>query len=195
MIAAATPRLILRNWEEKDRDLFHEINADPAVMEFFPFLRTRAQSDELVERLRGIITDTGLGFFALADRESDEALGFCGLSRVSGLEPHLPDGAVEIGWRLARRHWGRGYVTEAAERLLAFGFDEKSLNEIVSFAVAGNARSIAVMERIGMIAAPERDFDMPGIDESRAELRPHRLYVMDRAAWQQKGRRSETPTA
>ena len=103
MIAATTPRLILRTWEEKDRDLFHESNADPAVMEFFPFLRTRAQSDELFERLRGIIADTGLGFFALADRESDEALGFCGLSRVSGLEPHLPDGAVEIGWRLARR--------------------------------------------------------------------------------------------
>jgi RimJ/RimL family protein N-acetyltransferase len=188
MPIATTKRLILRNWEEKDRDLFHEINSDPAVMEFFPFLRTRAQSDELFDRLRGIIAQTGLGFYALADGATDEAMGFCGLSRTGGLEPHVADGAVEIGWRLARRHWGHGYITEAAERLLEFGFEEKGLPEIVSFAVAGNARSIAVMRRIGMVAAPDRDFGMPSIEDARAELRPHVLYALDRAAWQQKGR-------
>ena len=188
MIIASTKRLVLRNWEEKDRDLFHEINSDPAVMEFFPFLRTRAQSDELFERIRGIIAETGLCFYALADRETDTAMGFCGLSRTTKLEPHVPDGTVEIGWRLARRYWGHGYVTEAAERLLQFGFEEKQLPEIVSFAVAGNARSIAVMQRIGMAAAPERDFDMPDIDDARAELRPHVLYTIDRAAWQAKSR-------
>ncbi|MCW5706460.1 GNAT family N-acetyltransferase [Shinella sp.] len=183
MPIATTRRLVLRNWEEKDRDLFHEINSDPVVMEFFPFLRTRAQSDELFERIRGIIAETGLGFYALAERESDIALGFCGLSRTTDrLEPHLPAGTVEIGWRLARRHWGRGYVTEAAERLLAYGFEEKGLAEIVSFAVAGNTRSIAVMRRIGMRAAPERNFDMPGLDDPT--LRPHVLYTLDRAGWQ-----------
>ena len=188
MNVTTTKRLTLRNWEEKDRDLFHEINSDPVVMEFFPFLRTRAQSDELFDRLRGIIAETGLGFFALAERETDEAMGFCGLSRTSKLEPYLPDGTVEIGWRLARRHWGQGYITEAAERLLQFGFAEKNLPEIVSFAVADNTRSIAVMQRIGMVAAPERDFDMPGIEDAHAALRPHVLYTLDRATWQEKGR-------
>ena len=188
MIIATTKRLLVRNWEEKDRDLFHEINSDPVVMEFFPFLRTRAQSDELFERLRGIIADTGLGFFALADRDTDSAMGFCGFSRVTNLEPHLPDGTVEIGWRLSRRYWGQGYITEAAEKLLEFGFVTQNLDEIVSFAVATNERSIAVMQRIGMIAAPHRDFDMPGIDDARAELRPHSLYAIDRATWQAKGR-------
>ena len=183
-----TQRLILRNWEEKDRDLFHEINADPVVMEFFPFLRSRAQSDELFDRLRGIIAQTGLGFFALADRETDTAMGFCGLSRTTKLEPFVADGTVEIGWRLARRHWGRGYITEAAECLLAFGFTEKALPEIISFAVATNTRSTAVMQRIGMVAAPERDFDMPGIEDARAELRPHVVYALDRGTWQAKGR-------
>ena len=181
MPIATTSRLTLRNWEEKDRDLFHEINSDPVVMEFFPFLRTRAQSDELFERLRDTIAETGLGFYALAERESDAALGFCGLARTTErLEPHLPAGTVEIGWRLARRHWGKGYITEAADRLLAFGFTEKNLGEIVSFAVAGNTRSIAVMQRIGMRAAPERNFDMPGLDDA---LRPHVLYTLDRATW------------
>jgi RimJ/RimL family protein N-acetyltransferase len=188
MIIATTERLTLRNWEEKDRDLFHEINSDPVVMEFFPFLRTRAESDELFDRIRGIITETGLCFYTLADRETDDAMGFCGLSRTTKLEPHLPDGTVEIGWRLARRYWGHGYITEAAERLLQFGFEEKQFPEIVSFAVADNARSIAVMRRIGMTAAPDRGFDMPGIDDARAELRPHVLYTIDRATWQAKDR-------
>lgn len=187
MPITTTRRLTLRNWQEKDRDLFHEINSDPVVMEFFPFLRTRAQSDALFERIRGVIAETGLGFYALAERDSDTALGFCGLSRTTErTEPHLPAGSVEIGWRLARRHWGKGYITEAAERLLAFGFEEKDLSEIVSFAVAGNVRSIAVMQRIGMRTAPERNFEMPGLDDPA--LRPHLLYTLDRAGW--KGRLS-----
>ena len=189
MIITTTTRLTLRNREEKDRELFDEINSDPVVMEFFPFLRTRAQSDELFERLRDIIAQTGLGFFALADRMTDEAIGFCGLSRLTDrLEPFVPAGAVEISWRLARRHWGKGYVTEAAERLLEFGFEDKGLEEIVSFAVAGNTRSTAVMKRIGMVAAPDRDFNMPGIEDERAELRRHVLYTLDRATWQKKNR-------
>lgn len=187
MIITTTKRIVLRNWEDKDRDLFHEINSDPVVMEFFPFLRTRAQSDETFERIRGIITQTGLGFFALADGRTDAAMGFCGLSRTTKQEPYVANGSVEIGWRLARRHWGHGYITEAAERLLEFGFEDKGLDEIVSFAVADNVRSIAVMQRIGMVNTG-RDFDMPGIDEARAELRRHVLYTIDRAAWQAKGR-------
>ena len=188
MIVIATERLVLRNWEEKDRDLFHEINSDPAVMEFFPFLRTRAQSDALFDRLRGVIAATGLGFFALADRGTDAALGFCGLSRTEGLAPHVPDGTVEIGWRLAQRHWGRGYITEAAEALLDLAFNDRGLDTVVSFAVAGNTCSIAVMQRLGMPEAPERAFDMPGIADARAELRPHVLYTIDAAAWHAKGR-------
>ena len=88
---------------------------------------------------------------------------------------------------VARRYWGHGYTTEAAKKLLEFGFEEKELDEIVSFAVAGNTRSVAVMRRIGMLDTG-RDFDMPGIDDAHAELRRHVLYTIDRAIWQQKGR-------
>lgn len=187
MRVAETQRLVLRNWEDRDRDLFHEINSDPEVMEFFPFRRTREQSDALLDRLSAVIAGTGLGFFALADRATDEVFGFCGLSRTD-LEPHLPKGTVEIGWRLARRHWGRGYVTEAARELLRLGFEDNGLDEIVSFAVASNARSIAVMQRIGMRADPSRDFPMSGIDEAHAHLRPHAFYAINKADWQRKGR-------
>jgi RimJ/RimL family protein N-acetyltransferase len=170
-----TERLTLRNWRQDDRDLFREINRDPKVMEYFPMRRSHAECDELLDRLHAMITDTGYGFFALADRQSDEAMGFCGICRVS-LPGILPEGAVEIGWRLATRYWGNGYVTEAARALLDFGFVERGLNEVYAFAVQANHRSIAVMERLGMQRLADRDFDHPAVPESHPHLKTHVLY-------------------
>ena len=108
-----TERLIIRNWREEDRDLFHEINSDPDVMEFFPKRRNRAESDEFFDYAQRMIAETGLGFYALELTATGETLGFCGIVRTSH-EPAIPNGTVEIGWRLAKRHWGFGYVSEAA---------------------------------------------------------------------------------
>lgn len=170
-----TERLTLRNWRPDDRDLFREINRDPKVMEFFPMRRSHAECDELMDRLRTMIEDTGYGFYALADRQSNEVMGFCGIARVS-LPGILPEGAVEIGWRLATRFWGHGYITEAARALLAFGFGERRLDEIYAFAVRDNSRSIAVMERLGMERLDGRDFDHPSVPDSHPHLKTHVLY-------------------
>jgi len=196
-IITQTERLTVRNWIEADRDLFHEINSDPEVMAYFPFRRSRAQADELFDRIRGTINETGLGFFALALRQNNQAIGFCGLAHTD-LEPLLPKGSVEIGWRLARLFWGKGYVTEAASALLAYGFDQRGLEEIVSFAVGENSRSTAVMKRIGMRPDPARDFDHPRVPESHPHLRRHVLYAVTAAQWRQRspvwnGRGGKTP--
>ncbi|CAN7492321.1 GNAT family N-acetyltransferase [Rhizobium sp. LjRoot30] len=175
-------RVRLRNWKETDRDLFHEINADRKVMEFFPFRRTKAESDVLFDKVRGMIDDTGLGFYALVDRISDEPMGFCGLSRPN-LEPQLETQGVEIGWRLATRFWGKGYVTEAAAALMQHGFVTVQLPEIVSFAVSANHRSTAVMERLGMRRDPGRDFDHPRVPDSHPQLRRHVVYVVTNQEW------------
>ncbi|MGN6551284.1 MAG: GNAT family N-acetyltransferase [Pararhizobium sp.] len=186
MIIAETPRLIVRNWTDRDRPLFHEINSDPEVMAFFPMRRSRGEADAMMDRMRDRIRDTGFGFYALELRESGEALGFCGLSPIS-LEPFFPDGTIEIGWRLARRHWGRGYVCEAAGALLRYGFGERALSEIVSFAVHDNRRSTAVMERIGLKRQPKRDFDHPAVPASRPELKRHVTYGLDAETWRSGG--------
>ncbi|GEO86787.1 MULTISPECIES: GNAT family N-acetyltransferase [Alphaproteobacteria] len=170
-----TPRLILRNWRDGDRDLFREINRDPKVMEFFPFRRTPAEADLLMERIRAVIDATGLGFYAVELKESAEPIGFCGLSKA-GLFPILPEKTVEIGWRLATRFWGHGYITEAARALLRYGFANKGLPEIVSFAVEANHRSVAVMERIGMERVPSGSFDHPRVPDSHPQLLRHVLY-------------------
>lgn len=175
MIYLETPRLVLRNWIDSDRDLFREINADPKVMEYFPYRRSHEDADMIMERVRAQIDDNGIGFFAMAIRETDEPIGLCGLSHTD-LEPALPKGTVEIGWRLATRFWGNGYVTEAAKALLHFGFADRGFDEIVSFAVAGNRRSTAVMERIGMVADPAGDFDHPRVPDTHPHLKRHVLY-------------------
>ncbi|OQP87876.1 GNAT family N-acetyltransferase [Rhizobium rhizosphaerae] len=175
MIIARTERLTLRNWEEKDRDLFFTINSDPQVMEFFSWRRSRAEADALFDQNRARIAETGYGFYALALSRDDAAIGFCGLARAD-LAPLLPEETIEVGWRLARPFWGHGYVTEAAERLLGYGFEERGLPEIVSFAVANNDRSTAVMRRIGLSHVPDGDFDHPRVADSHPHLKRHVLY-------------------
>ena len=181
-----TERLIIRNWRDSDRELFHEINSDPRVMEYFPFIRDRLQSDELMQRLRNSIDAEGFGFTAMELRETGECLGFCGLARTN-IEG-LPSGMVEIGWRLAVRHWGKGYVSEAARSLLEFGFTTLDLEEIVSFAVFDNFRSIAVMRRIGMTPDPQRDFDHPRVPDTHPHLKRHVLYRLSAQDWRQRKR-------
>lgn len=175
MIILETPRLVVRNWEDRDRDLFHVINSDEEVMRFFPFRRNRSQSDELFNRLQKTISETGLGFYALEEKAGCECIGFAGLARTD-LEPHLPDGTVEIGWRLATPFWGKGYVTEAGKALIDYAFDTLGLSEVVSFAVHNNERSTAVMQRIGMIRDPGRDFDHPRVPDETPHLKRHAVY-------------------
>jgi ribosomal-protein-alanine N-acetyltransferase len=91
---------------------------------------------------------------------------------------------VEIEWRLARRHWGHGYATEAAREALRFGFEDVGLEEIVSFTVPQNARSQRVMERIGLIRDPSGDFDHPRVDPAaHPQLVRHVFYRLSRDAW------------
>ena len=182
MIITETERLVIRNWEERDRNLFYEINSDENVMEFFPSRRTQEQSDALFDLNRQNIAETGYGFYALEESSSGQCLGFAGLA-LTNLEPSIPDGSVEIGWRLARRYWGKGYVTEAARALLDVGFGDRQLPEIISFAVRDNQRSIAVMRRIGMVADPTRDFDHPSVPLSHMALKPHVFYSITPDQW------------
>lgn len=180
-----TERLVLRPWEERDRDLFHEINSDPQVMEFFPFRRNRAQSDAFLDTLL-VRQNERITFAALELRETGECVGFCGL-HDDDLEPALPAGTIEVGWRLATRHWGKGYATEAARAALRHGFDDLGLPEIVSFAVHDNRRSTAVMERIGLRRDPASDFEHPKVPETHPHLRPHVVYRLTQAEWRQRG--------
>ncbi len=167
-----TERLILRNWRPSDKAPFAQMNADPDVMEHFPELLTKQKSDDLVDIITSMINTDGLGFWAVAKKGTNEFIGFIGLNRFSLDLPFCP--CVEIGWRLARTHWGKGYATEGALKSLEIGFEQFQLNEIYSFAVLKNTRSRRVMTRIGM-QDTGNNFMHPAISEE-SHLQEHCLY-------------------
>ena len=178
-IELETSRLKLRRWRDADRAPFAALNADPAVMKFFPTPQSREASDASIDAWQAQLESRGWSNWAVELVESGEFIGFVGLSVPRRVLPCSP--CVEVGWRLARRFWGRGLASEAARAALGAGFERIGLAEIVSFTALGNLRSRAVMERIGMQDA-HQDFEHPGVPEGHA-LRLHCLYRIDRAGF------------
>ena len=175
MTELRTRRLLLRPWRGTDLAPFAALNADPEVRRWFGGMLTRAESDAQAAQIQEHITTHGFGLWAVEVPGTAPFIGFVGLKHVSFAAPFTP--AVEIGWRLARAHWGQGYATEAARAALAPAFGPLGLPEVVSFAVPGNLASRRVMERIGMRQDPEGEFDYPALPEGH----PFRRHVLYRA--------------
>lgn len=175
----ATARVWLRRWRADDSEPFARINSDPDVMRHFPALLTRAESDALIGRFNAHFDDYGYGIWALEIPGVTSLAGFVGFKHVDFDAPFAP--AVEIGWRMRRDLWGQGYATEAADAVLAHGFDALGFDEIISFTTYDNMRSRAVMERIGMMRDEAHDFDHPKLPLGHRQ-RPHVLYRARRSA-------------
>lgn len=175
-----TDRLLLRPWRPDDRSAFARMNADPAVTEFLVAPLTREESDAFADRIEGGLAEHGFGLWAVEEAETGAFLGYAGLLRQSFRAPFTP--AVEVGYRLARRAWGHGYATEAAQAALGFGFEQAALTEIVSMTAVGNSRSRRVMEKLGMTHDSRDDFDHPRIPDGHP-LKRHVLYRISDAGW------------
>ena len=174
-----TERLRLRQWRAADREPFAALNADSHVMEFYPAPLDRAASDAMADDCQSLIEERGWGFWALETKVGREFIGFVGLHTPAPELPFSP--CVEVGWRLAFQHWGKGFATEAARNALRVGFELLGLPEIVSFTPVQNSRSRAVMERLGMREAPET-FEHPNVPVG-SPLRQHCLYRLSNAQW------------
>jgi ribosomal-protein-alanine N-acetyltransferase len=179
-----TERLLLRRWRAADRAPFAALNADPEVMEHLVAPLTRAESDAFVDRIEAEFEAVGYGLWAVEVPGRAPFVGYVGLHRVPFVAHFSPTPAgtpaVEVGWRLAREHWGRGYASEAAGEVLAFALRPRAaggagLDEVVSFTSPDNERSWRVMERMGMTHDPHDDFDHPNVPEGH-RLRRSVLY-------------------
>jgi RimJ/RimL family protein N-acetyltransferase len=181
-----TPRLLLREWQGQDRGAVAAMNQDPLVMEHFPGLMTRAASDAFVDRMQELHTSLGYTLWVVevvsSPRGSTSFAGFTGLMPPSFDPPFAhAEPCVEVGWRLWPHWWGLGIATEAARASIEHGFTEVGLPEIVSFTVAANTRSRAVMERLGMEHVGE--FDHP-LAQPGDHWRRHVLYrIRPTGAW------------
>jgi len=160
--------------------LFAAMNADPQVMEHLPATLNRAQSDRLVGRAHDHFDRHGFGLWPIEAPGIAPFIGYIGLMVPRFTAAFTP--CVEVGWRLARPFWGYGFATEGAEAAVRYGFDQGGLEEIVSFTVPANVRSIAVMRRLGMTHDAGDDFDHPSLPEGH-RLRRHVLYRLSRTRW------------
>jgi RimJ/RimL family protein N-acetyltransferase len=147
-------------------------------MEYFPGALARAESDAFADRIEAGFIANGYGLWAVEVPDEAEFIGYVGLAPAN-FEAHFTP-AVEVGWRLARNYWGRGFAIEAARAAVADGFDRVGLDEIVSFTVPANLRSVRVMRRLGMTHDPADDFDHPRLP-IRHPLRRHVLYRLKRS--------------
>ena len=174
-----TERLVLRSWELRDREPFAALGRDPEVMATLGPVLSREESDALIERLAGVEAQHGHTFWA-AERRADGALiGFCGLVRG---RPGTPiEGEPEIGWRLARAAWGRGYAREAAEACLSWAWANLPDGAVAAITAAVNGRSWGLMERLGMARDPAGNFDHPMVPDG-SPLKAHVTYRIARPA-------------
>src|SRR5476651_1656089 len=175
-------RLVLRQWSDADLPEFARMCADPQVMRYLPTVLSRLESAALIGRIRGHFAEYGFGLWALQRKDSGEFIGLTGLLNVSFEAPFTP--AVEIGWRLAREHWGLGYASEAAWTALRCGFDRLALKEVVAFTTQTNLPSEKVMQAIGMHHDSANDFEHPRLAVDHP-LRHHVLYRITREQWLQ----------
>lgn len=158
-MAIETARLRLRPPRLEDAGAFAAINADAEVTAFVSLSGplARGESDLLLRKMLDHWADHGFGWWMAESRSTGELLGFVGLSHPTSLPPMADE--VEVGWRLARAHWGQGYATEGAREAVHVAFEERCVPRLISIIDRDNARSLRVAAKLGM--HHWRDMDHP----------------------------------
>lgn len=174
-----TERLLLRQWTEDDFLPFAEMCSDTDVMQHFPKPQTKAESYAMGRKIQSLISERGWGFWAVEIPDQHAFIGFVGLHTPTDKMPFSP--CVEIGWRLAKQHWGKGYASEGAREALKFAFNTLDLEEVVSFTTLQNDRSKAVMQKIGMHDSGQ-NFMHPDIEPGHPQCE-HVLYKISQSEW------------
>lgn len=174
-----TKRLLLRQWRDDDYSPFAALNNDPIVMAYYPSVLTEPESNTMAKKIEDLITQRGWGLWAVELKSNNQFIGFVGL--------HIPDASlpaspcVEIGWRLDKSYWGKGYATEGANAALTYAFEVLGLDDVVSFTSIGNNKSRAVMQRLNMTNT-QQNFEHPILPEGH-KLREHVLYKITKTQW------------
>ena len=172
LVIVETDRLILRHFDIFDGEAMDRVFTDAEVMYYGDGVKTR---EWVRQWLRGWLEDYyqtwGFGMWAVVEKSGREIIGYCGLSRFA--DRCGPD-ETEIGYRLARPHWGRGLATEAARAVRDYGFRTLRLPRLIAMIDPRNAASIRVAEKIGL--RYEKDVMFEGFTH------PDRVYAIARLA-------------
>ncbi|PPA70662.1 GNAT family N-acetyltransferase [Jeotgalibacillus proteolyticus] len=175
MVYIETERLLLRSWKEEDLKPFRLMNEDKEVMRYFPKSLSKKETDLFYQVIAAEFGETGFGLYAAEEKETKEFIGFIGFHRAVFSADFTP--CIEIGWRLKKDAWGKGYATEGASACLNYGFNELGFRDIYSFTARVNEPSINVMKKIGMTF--QGSFSHPKVEEGSV-LKEHVLYHVEK---------------
>jgi len=182
-----TDRLVLRYLTEEDVENLYALDADLEVMRYLNNGRPHSRS-QIVEKVLPHYFDHHVrygdryGFFAAIEKESERFIGWF------HFRPYLanPD-EIELGYRLVRSAWGKGYATEGSRALLRKGFVEFGIDTIVADTLVGNLRSRRVMEALGMRLRSEFTLDADEFPDWDGDQRRGVEYVLTRTEWEEAG--------
>lgn len=145
-IIIETPRLLLRKKVVEDAPFFFELNSDPLVTQYTGdgAFKNIQEAEEIVKYVIGQYEKNGYGRWLVAEKETGEPLGWC------GLKYHDDTQETDLGYRFMQKYWGKGYATEAALACIDYGFKILKLNRIYGQAMKENVNSINVLKKVGM---------------------------------------------
>lgn len=149
-----TERLILREFQESDFEAVYEYGSDPEVAKYVSW--GPKTEEDTVEFIRKALVQQqeqprSAYDFAIIARLDNKLIGRCGIS-TRGMTINILNSKeeAEIGYALNKNYWNKGYMTEAANRVVQFGFKELSLHRIYATCRSANVASAHVIEKIGM---------------------------------------------
>lgn len=150
-----TSRLILRETSAADAQMMYDLNNDPEVIRYTgdPPFQSVAEASIFLDQYDHF-QKYNRGRWAVVDRASGDILGWC------GLKYHEDTGENDIGYRLFRKYWNKGFATEASHLALQYGFRRLGLDTVIARAVKENVTSIKVMQKLGL--EYEQDFEEHG---------------------------------
>lgn len=198
-----TERLVLRRFTAADLDNLCDLNGDPEVMRFLtggtPTPRHVIETEILPLMLRSYSPVAGFGYWVVVERASGAFLGWISLRPPAGASP---DGA-ELGYRLRKAAWGRGYATEVARALIGKAFADLGVQRVFATTYQDNLASRRVMEKLGMTLV--RTFRMTEADllaQDTSRITSTELwdgedveYALERADWKRQAGHRVTPAA
>ena len=157
MLIAETERLEIRHFVADDREAMDRIFGDVEVMHYGPGVKDSAWVENWISLCEGDYRAQGFGLWAVVEKSTRCVIGYCGLTRFPDI---AGEEEIEVGYRLARECWGKGYATEAARAVRDYGFETLKLPRLISLIDPENIASVRVAEKLGMHY--EKDATLPG---------------------------------
>ena len=167
MFKLTTERLFLRHFRPQDDEAMYRIFCDPEVMRFSDGVKDKEWVQAWLDQCHERYQNWGFGPYAVVDLSNQDVIGYCGLFFFPELDGQAE---TEIGYRLARSAWGKGYATEAARAVRDYAFNTLGIKRLIALIDPSNFSSVRVAEKIGM--KYEKDIMLEGYTH------PDHVYVL-----------------